>query len=111
MGVLADHYHLNLYIAKTVRRTYTNISGWAIGHDEYFAMMMGIKQGCSLSPTLFSLYFDCITKACISTAILYDEDPIDHKEWITGVAHLAIYLALYTDDLALIVSSVDSLQT
>lgn len=56
--VLADHYYLYPHIVKTVHRMYTNVHGWVVGHNEYFGMIMGVKQGCPLSPTLFGIHFD-----------------------------------------------------
>ena len=38
------------------------------GLSEVFSCLMGVKQGCTLSPTLFGLYVDGLGKHLLDTA-------------------------------------------
>ena len=71
------------------------------GISAIFRCLMGVKQGCPLSPTLFGLYVDGLEKHLLGTA------DIDAPT-LMGVM---VPLLLYADDLTLMSESVSGLQT
>ena len=70
------------------------------GLSEIFRCLLGVKQGCPLSPTLFGLYIDGLEKHVLQTA------GIDAPELIGKLAPLL----LYADDLILMSTSKEGLQ-
>jgi len=70
------------------------------GISAIFRCLMGVKQGCSLSPTLFGLYVDGLEKHLLETA------DIDAPT-LMGVM---VPLLLYADDLILMSESASGLQ-
>ncbi len=66
-----------------------------------FESVMGVKQGCPLSPTLFGLYLDDLEDAMRAKQHLLDAPSLD------GLKLLAL---LYADDLALVSTSLAGLQ-
>ena len=70
------------------------------GISAIFRCLMGVKQGCPLSPTLFGLYVDGLEKHLLATA------DIDAPT-LMGVM---VLLLLYADDLTLISESAAGLQ-
>lgn len=66
-----------------------------------FDSVMGVKQGCPLSPTLFGLYLDDLEDAMRAKQHLLDAPSLD------GLRLLAL---LYADDLALVSTSLAGLQ-
>ena len=66
-----------------------------------FDSVMGVKQGCPLSPTLFGLYLDDLEDAMRAKQHLLDAPSLD------GLRLLAL---LYADDLALVSTSMAGLQ-
>ena len=73
----------------------------AQGLSASFQSVMGVKQGCPLSPTLFGLYLDDLEDAMRAKQQLLDSPALD------GVTLLAL---LYADDLALVSTSMAGLQ-
>ena len=72
----------------------------AAGVSEVFRCLLGVKQGCPLSPALFGLYVDGLEKHLLQTA------GIDAPELI---GELVPFL-LYADDLILMSTSREGLQ-
>ena len=70
------------------------------GISAVFRCLMGVKQGCPLSPTLFGLYVDGLEKHLLATA---DIDALT----LMGVM---VPLLLYADDLILMSESASGLQ-
>ena len=70
------------------------------GLSEIFRCLMGVKQGCPLSPTLFGLYVDGLEKHLLETA------GIDAPE----LCGILVPLLLYADDLILMSTSPEGLQ-
>jgi len=70
------------------------------GISAIFRCLMGLKQGCPLSPTLFGLYVDGLEKHLLETA------DIDAPT-LMGVM---VPLLLYADDLILMSKSASGLQ-
>ena len=70
------------------------------GLSAIFRCLMGVKQGCPLSPTLFGLYVDGLEKHLLETT------DIDAPT-LRGVL---VPLLLYADDLILVSTSVAGLQ-
>jgi len=70
------------------------------GLSEIFRCLMGVKQGCPLSPTLFGLYVDGLEKHLLETA------GIDAPE----LGGILAPLLLYADDLILMSTSPEGLQ-
>ncbi len=73
----------------------------AQGLSASFQSVMGVKQGCPLSPTLFGLYLDDLEDAMRAKQHLLDSPSLN------GVTLLAL---LYADDLALASTSMAGLQ-
>ena len=71
------------------------------GLSAIFRCLMGVKQGCPLSPTLFGLYVDVVEKHLLETA------DIDAPT-LRGVL---VPLLLYADDLILMSTTAAGLQT
>ena len=88
-------------ILKALQSFYTNVQ-CAVKINDYFtpliAVSQGVKQGCKLSPTLFSLYINDLAS--------------DIKQMNLGVDidELQLSILLYADDIALIDPDADSLQ-
>ncbi len=70
------------------------------GLSEIFRCLMGVKQGCPLSPALFGLYVDGLEKHLLETA---DIDAPD-------LCGILAPLLLYADDLILMSTSPEGLQ-
>ena len=70
------------------------------GLSEIFRCLLGVKQGCPLSPTLFGLYVDGLEKHLLQTS------GIDAPELIGEL----VPLLLYADDLILMSTSKEGLQ-
>ena len=96
MSVLLDEYGLSADMVETVRRMYADTTGTVPGVEGSFHSTMGVKQGCPLSPLLFSLYFDRVAEYIRSRV------PAGAAVYVTGLAILA---ALYADDLLLLAPS------
>jgi len=73
----------------------------AHGQTASFQSVMGVKQGCPLSPTLFGLYLDDLEEAMRAKQHLLDSPSL------AGIMLLAL---LYADDLALVSMSMAGLQ-
>lgn len=73
----------------------------AQGLTACFESVMGVKQGCPLSPTLFGLYLDDLEEAMRAKQHLLDSPSL------CGMTLLAL---LYADDLALVSTSIAGLQ-
>ena len=73
----------------------------AQGLTANFQSVMGVKQGCPLSPTLFGLYLDDLEEAMRAKQHLLDSPALN------GMTLLAL---LYADDLALVSTSMAGLQ-
>ena len=88
-------------ILNALQSFYTNVQ-CAVRINDYFtpliAVSQGVKQGCKLSPTLFSLYINDLAS--------------DIKQMNLGVDidELQLSILLYADDIALIAPDADSLQ-
>ena len=65
---------------------------------ESFPVNCGVKQGCDLSPTLFSFYINDL--------------PLDVKNWNVGIkaGNLNLSLLLYADDIVLLAGTACDLQ-
>ena len=73
----------------------------AHGQTASFQSVMGVKQGCPLSPTLFGLYLDDLEEAMRAEQHLLDSP---------SLAGLTLLALLYADDLALVSTSMTGLQ-
>jgi len=73
----------------------------AHGQTASFQSVMGVKQGCPLSPTLFGLYLDDLEEAMRAKQHLLDSP---------SLAGLTLLALLYADDLALVSTSMAGLQ-
>ena len=73
----------------------------AHGQTASFQSVMGVKQGCPLSPTLFGLYLDDLEEAMRAKQHLLDSP---------SLAGLMLLALLYADDLALVSTSMAGLQ-
>ena len=60
---------------------------------EYFHSMMGVRQGCPMSPLLFSLYFD--------RAAQHIHQQVQSRRMVQ-VGGMSIAAALYADDVAIL---------
>ena len=67
---------------------------------EYFHSMMGVRQGCPMSPLLFSLYFD--------RKVQHIHQQV-HSRHIVQVGGMSIVAALYANDVALLALAPTSL--
>lgn len=85
-------------IINTIRQFYTNTKSavWNGEHtSEYFEVLHGVRQGCVLSPMLFSLYVNDMHD-CLSGGIT--------------IGGTVIKLLLYADDIVLLSDRVEGLQ-
>ena len=101
MNVLLEHYGVSHDMVETIRRMYVDTKGQAAGASTFFDTTMGVKQGCPLSPLLFSLFFDRV--------VAYIGEHTDPQDAV-HVAFLAIQAALYADDVVLIAPGPTHLQ-
>ena len=67
------------------------------GLSEPFECVMGVKQGCRLSPTLFGLYLD-------------DLEQVFRVHDLPSLPVQRVPVLLYADDLALVATSPEGLQ-
>ena len=88
-------------ILKAVQSLYTDVQ-CAVKVNDYlsplFKVSQGVKQGCKLSPTLFTLYINDLANEIKQMNIGVDID------------ELQLSILLYADDVALIAPDADSLQ-
>ena len=58
--VLIDELHLDEPLVKALKLLYVNLKADVKGveNKDPIAISIGLKQGCTCSPLLFSLYFD-----------------------------------------------------
>ena len=88
-------------ILKAVQSLYTDVQ-CAVKVNDYlsplFKVSQGVKQGCKLSPTLFSLYINDLANEIKQMNLGVDID------------ELQLSILLYADDVALIAPDADSLQ-
>ena len=96
-----------LLMARLLSKLHNAITGLCVfkkvppvGLSEIFRCLMGVKQGCPLSPTLFGLYVDGLEKHLLETA------GIDAPQLIDTL----VPLLLYADDLILMSTSKEGLQ-
>ena len=86
---------------KAVQSLYTDVQ-CAVKVDDYisplFKMSHGVKQGCKLSPTLFSLYINDLA------------NEIKQMNLGVDIGELLLSILLYADDVTLIAPDADSLQ-
>ena len=61
-----------------------------------------------MSPTAFGLYFDRVVEY-IRSVLHHPSTACDTADWVVFIAHFAIQLALYADDLAFVARSVRGL--
>ena len=88
-------------ILKAVQSLYTEVQSVVKVNDcvtPFFDVSHGVKQGCKLSPTLFSLYINDLANDIKQMHLGID---IDHQQ---------LSLLLYADDIALIAPDAQSLQ-
>ena len=71
------------------------------GLSEPFECVMGVKQGCPLSPTLFGLYLDDLEQV-----FRVHHDLLD----LPSLPVQRVPVLLYADDLALVATSPEGLQ-
>ena len=102
LDVLRDTYGLDCNLLETIRRVLVNTSGMVPGSRAPFCTTMGVKQGCSMSPLLFALYFDWVVKYISTHTTIQDA---------MHIASLPLQAALYADDVILAAPSPSSLQT
>lgn len=92
---------INGKILKAVQSLYEDVK-CAVKVNEYLTpfidVQQGVKQGCKLSPTLFSLYINDLAKEIKQMNLDVDID--DYQ----------LSILMYADDVALIVPDVESLQ-
>ena len=92
---------INGKILKAIQSFYTDVK-CAVKVNEYVTPFLcvpqGVKQGCKLSPTLFSLYINDLASEIKQMNLGVDID------------ELQLSILLYADDIALIAPDVDSLQ-
>lgn len=93
-----SHLGLSSKFLKILQALYVNTTVCVSNGKEnsnYFQTNFGIKQGCNISPTLFSLFIDDI-----------------HKYLLVGVevGELKVNVLMYADDLVLLAKSADSLR-
>ena len=88
-------------ILKAVQSLYTDVQ-FAVKVNDYlsplFKVSQGVKQGCKLSPTLFSLYINDLA------------NEIKQMNLDVDIDELQLSILLYADDVALIAPGADSLQ-
>ena len=89
MDTLAHHYGLCHDVVKVVWRMYVDACGIVRGCVDSFPMTMGVKQGCSLSPTAFGLYFDRVV-AYLRSVLPYPDLATAHVDWAVYIAHFAV---------------------
>ena len=74
----------------------------AAGFSPHFPSTVGVKQGCPLSPTLFSIFIDAFEE------YLLDNRPAQH--WTCEIMGRRVPLLLYADDLVLLATTEGELQ-
>ena len=72
---------------------YVNTRGQAAGSSDTFGTTTGVRQGCPLSPLLFSLFFDRV--------VAYIQARVNATDCL-HVAGLLVTAALFADDVALL---------
>ena len=68
-------------------------------HSEPFPVTIGVKQGCPMSPCLFSLFFDRVS------AYLQEHAPGRTRLRCPYLTALIICILLYADDVVLLASA------
>ena len=86
-------YGIDKHIVEVIRRLYTNTLGQVAGDNQYFKSTMGIRQGCPMSPLLFSLFFDRVVQH-VTTEV--------HSRHMLHIGGTPIPPVLYADDVALL---------
>ena len=74
------------------------------GLTDTFQCATGVKQGCPLSPTLFGVYLDDLESHLLSSPLLY-------QSHLPVIAHQVVPPLMYADDVALLATSAQGLQT
>ena len=89
---------------RALRGIYSSVQACVLGNEglsEYFQCLQGLKQGCILSPELFSLLINDLALEILSKA----------RHGVSlGVAEIELFLLLFADDLTLIATTIVGLQ-
>ena len=80
-------------LVEVIRRLYTNTLGQVLGDNYYFKSTMGVRQGCPMSPLLFSLFFGRVVQH-VTTEV--------QPRHMLHVGGIPVPPALYADDVALL---------
>ena len=87
--------------------------------SEPFEIRSGVKQGCVLAPTLFSIFFSTMLSCAFTTSTegVYLHTRADGKQFKlarlrakTKVSHVVIREMLFADDAALVTHTTEDLQ-
>jgi hypothetical protein len=115
--ILQQHYGLPAALVAMIRVLYTGTKmtvAWADGFSDPFAVDTGVKQGCVLSPLLFCVFLDFITREALhrlqnAAGVRWDIYGLD--EWATNPAtphyirSIIINILLYADDAVVLAES------